>query len=115
MKQPQECNDMVDIRTEIDRIDRLIIYLIGERFGYVKAAAQFKTTAASVKAPERLQAMLQERRGWAEAEGLHPDVIEKMYRDLVNYFIAEEMHHWQEQLDSESTTREISLGDESKP
>lgn len=115
MKKPQECNDMADIRAEIDQIDRQIINLIGDRFGYVKAAAKFKTTAASVKAPERLQAMLKERRDWAEAEGLHPDVIEKMYRDLVNYFITEEMHHWQDQPQGESSSTSISSADKSKP
>jgi len=37
--------------------------------------------------------MLQERRIWAENEGLNPDVIEKLYRDLVSYFIEEELKH----------------------
>jgi isochorismate pyruvate lyase len=40
--------------------------------------------------------MLQQRRVWAEDARLNPDVIEKLYRDLVNYFIDEEMKHWQE-------------------
>ena len=38
--------------------------------------------------------MLQRRRHWAEAEGLAPDAIEKMYSDLVNYFIEEELRTW---------------------
>ncbi len=32
MKKPQECTNMIDIRTEIDRIDRLIISLIPSSF-----------------------------------------------------------------------------------
>lgn len=86
---------MTEIRSEIDRIDRQIISLLGQRFTYVKAAAQYKTSQASVKAPERLEAMLAERRDWAEKEGLSADVVEKMYRDLVGYFVSEEMKHWQ--------------------
>jgi isochorismate pyruvate lyase len=39
--------------------------------------------------------MLQQRRSWALAVGLNPDAIEKMYRDLVNHFIDEEMVRWQ--------------------
>ena len=39
--------------------------------------------------------MLATRRDWAAAEGLNPDAIEKMYSDLVQHFIAEEMKHWQ--------------------
>lgn len=95
MKTPDECQNMTDIRAEIDTIDRQVIKLLGQRFAYVKAASKFKTSETSVKAPSRFQAMLQQRRTWAQEEGLNPDVIEKMYTDLVNYFIEEEMKHWQ--------------------
>ncbi|NEO85637.1 MAG: isochorismate lyase [Spirulina sp. SIO3F2] len=95
MKAPNDCENMTEIRLEIDQLDRQILALLGQRFAYVKAAAQFKTSATAVKAPERLQAMLQQRRVWAEAEGLDPDVIENLYRDLVNYFISAELKKWQ--------------------
>jgi len=42
-KEPAECSGMEDIRTEIDRLDKSIIALIGKRFLYVQAAAKFKT------------------------------------------------------------------------
>lgn len=91
---PENCADMEDIRSEIDGIDQAIIEALGKRFAYVKSAASFKTTANAVRAPERFEAMLSQRRQWAEAENLNPDVIEKMYRDLVGYFIDEEMSKW---------------------
>jgi isochorismate pyruvate lyase len=94
MKPPAECQNMADIRQEIDQLDRRIIELIGQRYGYVKAAAKFKTSETAVKAPERFAAMLVERRTWAVEEGLNPDAIEKLYTDLVNHFIAEEMKHF---------------------
>ncbi len=94
-KEPEQCTGMVDIRAEIDRIDQAIIALLGNRFRYVLAAAPFKTDAAAVRAPERFAALLAQRRIWAEQQGLSPDVIEQLYRDLVAYFIAEEMRHWQ--------------------
>ena len=93
MKTPDKCADMGDIRAEIDRIDKEVIALLGQRFQYVQAAAQFKTSAESVKAPERLKSMLLWcfRSPAAEGgEGLSPDAIEKMYNDLVGYFIKEE-------------------------
>jgi isochorismate pyruvate lyase len=96
MKHPDECENIIDIREEIDALDHQIIALLGQRFSYVKAASKFKTTEMSVKAPERFQSVLQQRRIWAEKNELNPDVIEKMYRDLVDYFIAEEMKYWQE-------------------
>lgn len=94
MKTPDECESMIDIRAEIDQLDRQVVTLLGRRFTYVKAASKFKTSETSVKAPERFQSMLQQRRVWAEKEGLNPDAIEKMYKDLVNHFIEEEMKHW---------------------
>lgn len=92
--QPAECTGMEDIREEIDRIDRAVISLIGNRYQYVLAAARFKTSATSVRAPERFKAMLVKRREWASEEGLNPDAIERLYSDLVNHFIEEEMKHW---------------------
>ena len=92
--EPDDCNNMDDIRLEIDKMDMDIISILGKRFDYVKAAAKFKTSQSSVKAPERFKAMLIQRRAWAQNEGLSPDAIEKMYRDLVNHFINEEMKHF---------------------
>src|SRR3989338_1025398 len=91
---PDECSSMEDIRGEIDRLDQAVIKLLGLRFKYVLAASKFKTSEASVRAPERFKAMLGKRREWAEAEGLNPDAIEKLYADLVNHFIEEEMQQW---------------------
>lgn len=85
---------MDDIRNEIDAMDKTIIAILGKRFEYVQAAAKFKTSETSVRAPERFKAMLEKRREWAQQHGLNADAIEKMYRDLVNHFIHEEMTHW---------------------
>lgn len=38
--------------------------------------------------------MLQERREWTRLAGLSEDAIEKLFRDLVEHFIEEEMRHW---------------------
>jgi isochorismate pyruvate lyase len=96
MKLPEDCLNIEEIRNEIDCLDREIITALGKRFSYVKAASKFKTNETTVKASERFKSMLDQRRIWAEQEGLNPDVIEKMYRDLVNYFIKEELKYWQE-------------------
>jgi isochorismate pyruvate lyase len=38
--------------------------------------------------------MLQQRREWAQESGLNPDVVENIYRDLVSYYIEEELKHY---------------------
>ena len=94
MKSPRECDSLTEVRAAIDAIDREVIRLFGQRAQFVKSAARFKTSEADVAAPERFTAMLAARRQWAEQEGLSPDVMEQIYRDLVNYFIAREKEHW---------------------
>lgn len=96
MKTPAQCENMADIRAEIDRLDRQVVALLGQRFIYVKAASKYKSSETTVRAPERFKSMLEQRCVWAEEEGLNADAIEKMYEDLVNHFIDEEMKHWKQ-------------------
>jgi isochorismate pyruvate lyase len=96
MKKAIECENISEIRDEIDALDQQIVKLFGQRFEYVKAASKFKTSETSVKAPERFKAMLEQRRVWASEEGLNADAIEKLFKDLVTHFIEEEMKRWKE-------------------
>lgn len=96
MKTTDRCENMADIRAEIDRLDRQVVALLGQRFAYVKAASKYKSSETTVSAPERFKAMLEQRRVWAEEEGLNADAIEKMYEHLVNHFIDEELKHWKQ-------------------
>jgi isochorismate pyruvate lyase len=91
MKVPDDCASIEEIRYEIDVIDRELITALGRRFDYVKAIVKFKANREEVLAPERYNAVLQQRRVWAAEAGLDPDVIEQMYRNLIAYFIDEEM------------------------
>lgn len=93
---PDECRNIDEIRAEIDRLDEAIVALIGRRTGYVDAAACFKTSEQGVRAPDRFEAMLQQRRAWAADHGVDPDAIEKLFRDLVQHFIARELTRWRD-------------------
>ncbi|MCP4537942.1 MAG: isochorismate-pyruvate lyase, partial [Chloroflexi bacterium] len=88
-----ECESIEDVRAEIDR---QVIALIGKRAEYVRAAAKFKTSEADVKATGRFETMLDQRCVWATEEDISPDMIEKLYRDIVQYFVREEMAHWKQ-------------------
>lgn len=94
MKTPTDCNSLADVRSSIDHVDEQIVALLGLRADYVRSAARFKSSEADVAAPDRLAAMLQVRRGWAEREKLDPEFIERLYRLLVAYFIDREREHW---------------------
>ena len=76
----------------IDSIDREIIELLGKRYSYVKEIIRFKEpTEESIVARERFDEVLSSRRRLAEKAGLDPDIIEKIYRDLMTHFINEEL------------------------
>ncbi|OCG20170.1 isochorismate-pyruvate lyase [Gilliamella sp. wkB108] len=94
MKTPEQCLDMKDIRSEIDRIDHNVITLLANRFAYVKAASKFKHNATEVQAKERFNSMLEQRKQWASELGLNGDIIKNLYSDLVRYFIDEELKHF---------------------
>ena len=94
MKTPTDCNSLTDVRSAIDHVDQQMVALLGLRADYVRSAARFKSSEAEVAAPERLAAMLQVRREWAQRENLAPDFIEGLYRFLVAHFIEREKEHW---------------------
>ena len=87
MKNSNECNNMDDIRTAIDTIDKKIVKLISQRAEYVHVAAKFKKDKTAVKAPDRVKKMLIQRREWAKENNIDPNVIEKIFLTLVEYFI----------------------------
>ncbi|MES2159827.1 MAG: isochorismate synthase [Pseudomonadota bacterium] len=103
MKLPKECQSLDDVRTEIDRLDSQIIAALGSRLDYVKAASAFKADEKSIPAPERVAAMIPPRRMWAVKAGLDPDFIERIFRELIAWFINEQILYYR------STARGLSL------
>ncbi len=91
---PSECANLDEIRAGMDAIDRQIVALIADRVAYVRAAAKFKASSASVAAPDRVAAVLKTRREWAEAAGLDGGVVEGLYRELVTYCVSQEHLQW---------------------
>jgi isochorismate pyruvate lyase len=96
MKTPTSCQSLEDVRSEIDRIDAQVLVLLRQRADYVRVASGFKTSRSGVEARDRQQSMLQDRRSWAEREGLDPDFAERLFRDVVAHFVAREMEQWED-------------------
>jgi isochorismate pyruvate lyase len=96
---PEQCTTIEDVRGEIDRIDHEIVKLLGQRAKYVHRAATFKTSEASVRAVDRQTAMMEQRREWAEQYEISPQLIEKLFRLLVDYFVSQELQQWQDKAE----------------
>ena len=91
MRTPETCDTIEDVRVEIDAIDQEIVRLLGLRFAFAKAIVRFKSNPSEVVAQKRYDLVIAKRRSMAVANGLDPDIIEKIYRILMNHFIEEEM------------------------
>lgn len=94
MKKAEECKDMIDIRSAIDMIDNQIVELIASRAKYVKEAAKFKKDEKAVKDFNRVQQVINSKKELAVKYGVSPELIEKMYTMMINFFINEEMKEW---------------------
>ena len=96
LKAPEACENLNDIRAGIDFYDRQIFESLKKRLGYVKAAAQFKTNEQDIPAPERVAAMIDERREWAIEGGFDVDFVEKLYEQIIHWNIQQQILHWRE-------------------
>lgn len=86
-----KCNSLEEVRENIDRIDDNIIKLIAERGSYVLQASEFKRSEKGVKAPNRVEAVIQKVRGKALEYGANPDMVEALYREMISRFVSMEM------------------------
>jgi tRNA-Thr(GGU) m(6)t(6)A37 methyltransferase TsaA len=89
--EPREVQSLSEARAAIDLIDAEIIRLLGNRANFVHQVVNFKNNEAEVRAPTRYAEVMRRRRELATEAGLNPDVIEAMYKLLVENFIKEEM------------------------
>jgi len=86
---------LADVRANIDRLDDLIAPLLCQRLYFVTQAANFKPSVAGVVVPSRVEEIIRRVRAVAETMGSRPDTLERVYRDLINAFTADEQRHWQ--------------------
>ncbi|WP_342024454.1 chorismate mutase [Arthrobacter citreus] len=80
-----------NVRTAIDEIDEDIVALIWRRERLVRLAGPLKDNDAQVKAPERVEEVLEHVRTAAEAQDGDPTVVEATYRAMIDAFIDYEL------------------------
>ncbi len=94
-----DCNDMTDVRTEIDRIDEALVDLISERFAFVDRAWQLKTNPGDALVPWRIQQVIDRVRARAEEKGLPPQLAEAMWRQMIGWFVQYEEEKLRRELE----------------
>src|SRR6478672_994953 len=89
-REPKDCRNMDEVRAEIDRIDRELVDLIGERFTYVDRAWQLKASPAEARVPWRIQQVIDKVRARAGEQGLPIELTEALWRQMIGWFIQYE-------------------------
>ena len=84
------CTTMQDVRREVNALDDVLVPLLVERVGYMTQAARIKQGAEQVRDEARIEAIVDRVRERATSEGGDADVIEAIYRSLMEACIAYE-------------------------
>lgn len=89
-----QCNTMEDVRAEVDRLDREIVRLLAERELRIADAGRIKPQRDLVRDEGRIEDVIAKVRILATENGANPDLIEAIYRDMMERFIAHEFTLW---------------------
>ena len=84
------CTTMQDVRREVNALDDVLVPLLVERVGYMTQAARIKQDASQVRDEARIEAIVARVRECASAEGGDAEVMETIYRGLMEACIAYE-------------------------
>jgi isochorismate pyruvate lyase len=91
MKIAPECTTMAEIRAEIDRLDDDLVRLFAERATYIDRASEIKATVnLPARIGSRVEEVVSNVRAHALTYGLPPDLVEKLWRRLIDWSIARE-------------------------
>ena len=91
---PDDCTTMIEVRVGVDAVDRALMALLDQRFGYMRAAARIKPSRDSVRDEDRKASVIAAAVADAEARGIPADVVAEMWERLVEGSIAYEFAEW---------------------
>ena len=82
-KKPGECENIGEVRKALDQIDMEIIQLFARRNKYVREIVKFKVGDEGIRARERREVVLEQRKAWAEERDLDPEMMEEIFKILI--------------------------------
>lgn len=77
-------------RAKIDELDTILIDLIATRQFYADQVIRFRRIKQDAASP-RVDEVIAHVRQQAEAKGLDPEIIEKIYREMIQYSLHREL------------------------
>ena len=79
------------VRIAVDEVDEQIVTLIARRERLIRIAGTLKGDDAEVRAPGRVERVIEHVRAAAEKKDIDPDIVESTYRAMISGFIELEM------------------------
>ena len=91
LTKPGDCNSMDELRHQIDKLDVKIIELFANRSEFIDRATELKkSNGMPARIPERIESVVSNARNAAEELDLDADLVEKIWRILIDWSIQRE-------------------------
>lgn len=91
MIKAKQCETLEELRTEIDRLDAILVPIFLERVQYIyQSGGRIKNERAQVPALDRVERQIVKLRELATQNGGDPQFIEHLYRAIIHEFTEEE-------------------------
>jgi len=90
MKKAADCQNMTEVRAEIDRVDAALVDLLAERWTYVDRAWVFKRSPDEASVPWRNKDVIDKVRARAQTAGMPPEMAEALWRLIIGWGIQYE-------------------------
>ncbi len=91
LTKPGDCNSMDELRHQIDKLDVKIIELLANRSEFIDRATELKkSNGMPARIPERIESVVSNARNVAEELDLDADLVEKIWRILIDWSIQRE-------------------------
>lgn len=88
---PSDLSSMSELRAEIDRIDGALVHLLTRRAACIDRAVVLKVEAGlPARIEDRIEEVVANVRAAALADGLDPDLVEVLWRRLIDWSVARE-------------------------
>lgn len=87
---PHDCENMDQLRAEIDRLDTALVELLAERHTYVQQTVRLKADASEANVPWRVEQVVERVRAKADDVGVPPDLCDALWREMIAFNIRYE-------------------------
>ena len=91
LAKPDDCKSMEELRHQIDKLDTKIVELLATRSQFIDRATDLKSiNGMPARIPDRIESVVSNAREAAQELDLDSDLVEKIWRILIEWSIKRE-------------------------